>query len=178
MNSSAAMDHVAEIEAQVETDLPYLRGLAAANPKGLAVFLDFLPMASHVQEASLDLMSIARIMTMQAEDCGTCLQLNVDMSLRLGSDPALVQAVLDRKPEHLDNETQRLVYHYCEAVLEQKPTLPSLLEDLAQTIGETALSDLALTMAANRVFPTLKRALGHSVSCSLINVSLPETCQP
>ena len=53
------------------------------------------------------------------------------------------------------------------------PAVADLIEEVRRVWGQRVLVDLAIAVAAVRVFPTLKRGLGHGLSCSLVAVRVP-----
>ena len=62
------------------------------------------------------------------------------------------------------------VVRYAESVVTSAED-PELREALRARYGEAGLVELALGIAAARVFPTVKRALGHAQACSLVPLS-------
>ena len=112
---------------------------------------------------------VARLVADQIEDCGTCLQLVVNVALKDGVAPELLQAVLDGELGNLPLELVD-VYHFTNRILNREDD-PDLRERLIARYGEEGFIELALAFSAPRIYPTLKRALGFAVSCSRFHVS-------
>ncbi|MEM7356879.1 MAG: hypothetical protein AAF657_39060 [Acidobacteriota bacterium] len=149
--------------------MDYLRDIAGASLVGFAKYALFIPMSRHRTAVAADVAAVAWIVAMQHEDCGPCLQITVDHALAEGVDPQLVRATLAGDLNALATPLPE-VYRYAEAVVTQDPKATALAERLEDLLGKKVLVDLALGIASARVFPTLKRALGHARSCSLVQV--------
>jgi hypothetical protein len=52
-----------------------------------------------------------------------------------------------------------------------------LREEVRRRWGETGLAAIALSMVGGRMYPTLKYALGHGLTCSQVRVA-GETLKP
>jgi hypothetical protein len=87
------------------------------------------------------------------------------MAKEAGIPDAVVRGALKNgkglSPEQLD------VYHYARAVAANEDMDPELLPRLQKRWGREVLAELAVAIVGSRVYPTLKRALGHAQSCAL-----------
>ena len=151
--------------------MDYLRDIAGASLSAFFKFGMFVPMSRHRSAASPETSAVALIAAMQHEDCGPCLQITVDHALAEGVDPKIVKAALAGDREALPSPLGE-VYRFAEAVASGSPQATALSESLRERLGRTVLVDLALGIASARVFPTLKRALGHAKSCSVVRVTV------
>ena len=167
-------EQLKQMEDYTGHSLPFLHELLAVNPEGFARFLEFMPLSSHAAAASINQLTVARLLGSLNEDCGSCVQINVDLAVAAGADVDLIRAVLDRKPEAIKDPELRAIYDYCDAVLKHETSLLERLDDLKQRIGATAASDLGLAMASHAVFPILKRAMGLAITCSKVAIRVPE----
>ncbi len=152
-------------------NMDWLRDIEAATPRGFRRFLRFRDLANHRHHASREAIAVARLAATRFEDCGPCLQTTVNIALQNKVAPDLIRTALDRPadlPAPLD-----LVYRFGRAVAANDPDLPDLVTATEQALGRKALVDLVLAAAAVRVFPTIKRGLGHAMSCSLVEVRVP-----
>jgi hypothetical protein len=148
--------------------LDYLRDIASASPAAFYKFALFLAFAKHRKAAPLDAYYLASIGALQDEDCGPCLQIAVNQALAEGVDPSVISAALaggdsldvDRRP-YLD---------FGRAVSANLPEAEELRLKLAEKLSPAAMVDLAIAIAGARLFPALKRGLGHAKSCSLVQV--------
>ncbi|MEO0793622.1 MAG: carboxymuconolactone decarboxylase family protein [Verrucomicrobiota bacterium] len=149
-------------------DASYLRHVLKTSPNAYDAFEHFKKMAAFRQNLSVDDYYVIAIATMQAEDCGSCLQLNVKMAIEAGVSQEIVQAALGRSQPGYDRvQTLR---DYAIAVASNLPC-EHLESTVRKYLGETGLVELALCVASNRVYPCLKRALGYaSEACEMIGI--------
>ena len=113
---------------------------------------------------------VAKLAAMQVEDCGDCLQLNVRMALEGGFPKPLVEAVLSggrTLPEMLKD-----VYDYAKHVAANNIIDFELMDRITDRYDKGALLELGLCVATAKVFPTIKRALGYTKSCSLVEIEV------
>ena len=105
-----------------------------------------------------------------SEDCGPCAQLVVDMALKAGVDAAIL-AALARGDFHRAGADATLGYLYGQAVATNSPDAVKLSVDAEAKYGKRGLVSLALAVAGARVYPTLKRGLGHGAACQKLVVA-------
>ncbi len=125
-------------------------------------------MNAHREGVSLDALFAARITSVRFEDCGPCAQLVVNMALEAGVKPAMVRAIVARDSERLSSDAV-LGMRLADAVLAHESTDAAREEVLAR-FGEKGLVTLAYSIAATRIYPTMKRALGHAHTCERLSV--------
>lgn len=169
----AARDYrreIDEFETRYQYDCTYMRELLELSPQGYAKFDNFIPLASHREALDPVLYWVAKLAAMQAEDCGACLQLNVRMALENGVSKQVIESVLkggNDLPEDL-----RDVYEFALGVAGRTPAINGLKERIQARFGKRELLEMGLCIAAAKVFPTIKRALGYTESCQLVHVKL------
>ena len=169
LDAREALNEVTAMEAHVGQTLTYLRDLAEHNTEGLAKFLNFMPLAYHRAEASNEELAVVKLATMVNEDCGPCLQINIRLAIMAGVNPELVRAVVEGRVDDIGDEGLRTLYHYANAVFRNTADLAEHVDKVEAMVGSTRLGDLAIAIASARVFPTLKKGMGHGVSCSVLN---------
>ncbi len=152
-------------EAQTGESADFLRDIWRASGAALFKFALFLPLALHRKAAPATLYHVAQLVAVRHEDCGPCLQTIVGYAKKAGIDPAIIRACIAGQPDRLPDDAA-LAYHFAEAVVSQDAAAADLSAAVARRHGEATRVDLALTIAATRMFPTIKRALGHAQSCS------------
>ena len=108
---------------------------------------------------------------MRDEDCGPCVQTVVNVAKADGVPLEILRAVLARKPDALPEECAD-AYHFAEKVVTATADEGALREKIRARHGDEALVELALAMAACRVFPITKRALGFGTSCARVTVEV------
>jgi alkylhydroperoxidase family enzyme len=147
-------------------DTSYLEELMDTSPAAWRAFEAAMPMARVRQAAPVDLMMIAKLAAMHAQDCGPCTVLNVKMAREAGLPEATIRAVL--KGGTALEAGQRDVFDYARAVSLNEPMDPELLPRLREKLGAEVLAELAVNILSTKLYPTIKRALGHDQSCALM----------
>ena len=155
-------------ERALGESLDYLRHIVRTSLKSFLRFALFTPLAGNRRKLSESAYRIARIVATRDEDCGTCVQIEVNLARKEGVPPELIRAVLNKRVE--DELPAELfdVYRFAVAVVEASGEEDQLRQRLRAQLGEEAFVELALGIAAARVFPIAKRALGYAKSCALV----------
>ncbi|MDQ8203419.1 hypothetical protein [Pelagicoccus sp. SDUM812003] len=151
-------------------DATYLKEMLTHAPEALEVFNGFLPMAGHRKHAPLEAYYVAKLSAYRIADCGPCLQLAVTYAKHDGVRKELIESVaLQGKPLTGMNLA---VQRFTRAVLANEPELADLRKELVFDLGEAAVIEIALAIAAAQVFPLVKRAMGRYQSCQMISLEL------
>jgi alkylhydroperoxidase/carboxymuconolactone decarboxylase family protein YurZ len=170
MNTAEALKQIREFEAHYKYDGTFMRELLEHSPVGLAKFNSFLPLSAHREKLSPEYYWVAKLATMQVEDCGECLQLNVRMALEAGVSKGLVRAAIqggNELPENLKD-----VYLYAKSVANHELVENELMGRIEARYDKGSLLEFGLCIASAKVFPTIKRALGYTKACSLIEIEV------
>jgi alkylhydroperoxidase family enzyme len=168
---------IAAAERVIGVNQDWLRDLYRISPAGFGKLTRFLPLSAHRKAAPRDAMAVARLVGALSEDCGSCVQITVNLALGEGVDPAVLRAVLDDRPRDLAPELAD-VMDYAKSVAERRDDVLERVETIRARFGETALYELALGIASARLFPVAKRGTGHAVSCSKLTLELPGARDP
>lgn len=162
---------LAREERRLGAPLEYVRFILDASLRLFLRFAKLLGMADCRRAAPPDAFHAACLVASQREDCGTCLQIGVNMARRDGLSPAIVSAILDGR---LDDMPERLreVHRFVSAVLDRSTDADVLRQRVRERLGDEALIELALGIAAARSFPTIKWTLGYATSCSRVQLDL------
>lgn len=147
-------------------DVSYLEELLDSSPGAFLALEAAMPMGQYRQAVPLDLLFIAKIAAMRQQDCGPCTELGMKMAREAGISEAVIRGAL-HGGQGLDDE-QLDVYHYAQGVAANEELDPGLLPRLQKRLGREVVAELAVNIVATRLYPTLKRALGHAKSCSLM----------
>lgn len=166
MTHQEALDLIAPVEHYLNRPLPHLRELAEVNRAGLEQVLAIRGPLSHHGVLTPAQSAVAKLVATQFQDCGSCLQIEVNLALTAGVDEELVRAVVAGKPEQIADPVLRDIYHYVNATLLQQ-NHDDLLQKLSKSLGAQGLTDLAIATAIVQFFPILKRVMGHAVSCQV-----------
>jgi len=159
-------------EKKLGEKMDYMRDIASASPAAFYKFALFMLFASHRKAAPVEAQYLAAIGALQHEDCGPCLQIAVNQALAQRVAPEILSAAIAGGGA-LDSD-HRLYLEFGRAVAANAPEAEELRLKVAGKLSAPAMVDLAIAIASARVFPTLKRGLGHARSCSIVQVRVPE----
>ena len=117
----------------------------------------------------------AKLVAAMAEDCGPCTQLVVTMAEREGVSPPILARNFGRRTRGLAPDAA-LGFRFARAVIERDVAGGNRLRDeVVSRWGRKGLVSLALTIAASRIFSTVKYALGHGHACVRVRVAGADT---
>jgi alkylhydroperoxidase family enzyme len=161
---------VDSFEKQSGVSADYCRWMANVSPRAFFKFGKLGKLAQYRRALPADASAIAHLIAARSEDCGPCVQISVNLSLRGGVPKDILRAVLDRQPERLSPKLAD-VYRFCEAVVSGVED-DDLRQRIRQHYGDEALIEMGLALAVGRTFPVMKRAIGCAKSCSLMNIEI------
>lgn len=161
---------MARLERSFGYDATYLHEVLDVSTPAFLKFMLFQAMAGHADRVPRDARCAARIAAALSEDCGPCTQLVVDMALREKMPADSITALLRGDIEAAGADAE-LGFRYGIAVANNTPNALPLADEAERRYGKRALVSLAYAVACARVYPALKRGLGHGVACSKITVS-------
>ena len=165
-------------------DVGYMEEMLATAPEAFFRFVRIGDAANHRRAAPLPTWGAIRLVATRACDCGPCLQLGVDQLLAAGLDETSIVAVLEEDRQAMDTAT-RLGFELgvalverarldgassSEAVTAADRRVEVTRRAVEQAHGREALIECALAFAVLQTYPTIKRAMGHAQSCSLVHV--------
>jgi alkylhydroperoxidase family enzyme len=151
--------------------MDYLRHIARTSLPAFFKFALFAPLAAHRRALPADAYHVARLVATRHEDCGTCVQIGVNLARRDGVSLEVLRAAHDGRPDKLPYALA-YVYRFTGAAVEATGAEDEWRERVREHYGERALVELALGIATARVFPTTKRALGYAQSCALVRIEV------
>ncbi|CAN5582304.1 hypothetical protein BH23BAC4_BH23BAC4_10780 [soil metagenome] len=158
-------------EAHLGASLDYLRHLLRLSRSAFFKFSLITPVSRHRRALPPGPYHVARIVAVQDADCGTCLQIEVNLAREADVPGSLLRALIEGRIGDLPPDLQDVAAFassVAQADGEEDEWRPALLE----RYGEEGVAELALAIAMARVFPTLKRGLGYAKSCSLVQVEV------
>jgi alkylhydroperoxidase family enzyme len=158
-------------EQRVGVPLAYVRHIVATSLAAFTRYALFVPMSRYRRQLPADVFFVARLVATQRQDCGTCVQIIVNLARKAGVPRQIVEATLEGRIDALSPELQD-VYRFTDAVLAATYDEDPLRVRLRQRYGDEGLIELAFAIATSQVFPLTKRALGYAVSCSKVAVEV------
>ena len=156
-------------ERSLGESVDYVRHILRASLPAFFKLALFTPLAQHRRKLPPGPYHVARIVATLDEDCGTCVQIEVNLALKDGVPAEVIRAVLQGRPEDLPTALAD-VYRFAKAVVEASGGEDELRPRILEWYGEEGLVEMALGVASARVFPVTKRALGYAKSCALVKV--------
>lgn len=160
---------LARFEKRYRYDMSYARELFELSPHAFLQFAKLFGLAAFAQDLPPATLYAAKFAATQAEDCGPCSQLMLDMALEAGVPAADLRSLV-AADEAAMPVAMRLGWRYARAALAHDEDLAALREELLQAYGPRALASLALAVVVARNFPALKHALGQGQSCARLEV--------
>jgi alkylhydroperoxidase family enzyme len=154
-------------EKKLGESVDYLRHVVDVSPAAFLRFASILPFANSRKTLPADAWFVAQIAAVQHEDCGTCVQITVNLARQAGVDPAVLRAALAGHADELSPELGE-VLRFTQLVVAAEADDGQLRELLRSRYGERGLIELSYAIAAGRIPPTVKRALGYAKSCSIV----------
>jgi alkylhydroperoxidase family enzyme len=151
-------------ERRLGVSLNYLREIAEVSTAALIKLALLTPFASHRQRLPKTAYHLARLTVTRIADCADCLQIAVNLAVTDGVPRNYLRAVLQDHSDELP-PALRETCEFARAVA-QGWDAPELRETLRSRYGTEGLAELAFAIASAQLFPTLKRALGHTQTCS------------
>jgi alkylhydroperoxidase family enzyme len=165
------LKQLAKQERDLGESVDYVRDILNASLPAFFKFALFTPLAQHRRKLSPEAYRLARLVATQDEDCGTCVQIEVNLAIKDGVKAEIIRAALNGNTEGLPPELAD-VYYFAKGVVEASGQEEDFRQRIRQRYGEDGLVELALGIASARVFPITKRALGYAKSCALVEVQV------
>ena len=162
-----------ELAAQIDAfehhyhyDTTYMRELLDSSLDAYQAFGQSSALSQFREKLSKDEHWLCKLAAMQAEDCGACLQLTLDMALEDGFAPAYAQAVL--------NQGQGLpaalfdLFGFATDVAANRHDYPEQTQRVHARYSKAELLEMGLAIASVKLYPSIKRALGYAKRCQLM----------
>jgi alkylhydroperoxidase family enzyme len=158
-------------ERKLGESIDYVRFILRTSLGAFLRFAKIFPIAQYRKRLPVDAKHVAQIVASRDEDCGTCVQIGVNLARAEGVPLDVLRAVIAGEPERLEPRLAD-VYRFAEAVVTASPDADALRPRVAEHFGEEGLVELALAIASSRFFPIVKRTLGYARSCSLVTIEV------
>lgn len=157
-------------EKQTRVSAEYARWMANVSPRAFMKFGKLGQLAQYRRALPADAAAVAHLIAARSEDCGPCVQISINLSLRGGVSKDILRAVLDRQPDRLPPELAD-VFHFAESVVSGGED-ETLRQRIRNHYGDEALIEMGLALAVGRTFPVVKRTIGYAKSCSLMKIEI------
>jgi hypothetical protein len=157
------------MERRFGYDATYTHEMLDASTPAFLKFALFQSMAGHRDGVPDEVWYAAKLAAVMNEDCGPCAQLVIDMALKAGLAPVVLAALARRDFAGAGDEAA-FGFRYGEAVAANTPAASALAAEAEERYGKRGVVSLAMAVASARVYPALKRGLGHGASCQRLVV--------
>jgi len=154
---------------QYDYDTSYMSELLETSQRAFLRFARVAGLSRHRESLPPAPWYAAKLAATLHEDCGPCTQLVVRMAAEDGVPPATLAAIVGGDESRMDEEV-RLGWRFAQAVLAHDPAADGFREEIVRRWGDKAVVSLALGIAASRMFPTIKVAMGHGRACQRVRV--------
>jgi len=161
---------ISKMERHLGVSLDYFRHVAATSPSAAIRMARFSKLAQ-AGKGPREALLVASIVGSMADDCGSCVQIGVNLARKAGVSREVLSAILARDPDRLPAELAD-VYRFSEAVTMNTDEQDDARERIRKRFGEKGLIEISMAVAMHRVYPTFKRGLGFAKSCSRVTVEV------
>ena len=156
-------------ERKIGVSVEYLRHIARVSPRSFFKFAKYFGLVRYRRALPLEALCVAQLAAVRCEDCGSCVQGHANLARQEGVSAEILRAAIEARPDDLPKPLAD-VYRFSEAVCLRTAGEDELRERIVAHFGDKGLVELAMGIAAARVFPTTKRALGYAVSCEPVTL--------
>lgn len=156
-------------EKKLGESVDYIRHVVDTSPAAFFRFASVAAMAGARKDLPVDAWFVGQVVASQDEDCGTCLQITVNLARAAGVGSELLRAVVDGAVASLPADMAD-VYRFSKGVVTSSGDDDALRDTLRERYGDRGLIELAYAIASARVPPIVKRSLGYAKSCSLVTI--------
>lgn len=147
---------ISAAERRLGVPADYMRHILRVSLRAFFKFIKVMPLAEYRRVLPVEPYHVGRLVAARHEDCGTCVQIEVNFARGDGVPGTILRAVLDAKPDELPEDLAQ-VYHFAEEVVKASGAEDAYREQIRQRYGDEGLVELALAIAVCRIFPTTKR---------------------
>ncbi len=164
-----ALHFIARSERDFRVSLDYLRDLHRIAPRAFWKMARARAFGMHREKAPMHAVMAAHLASTLHDDCGSCVQIVVNMALKHGVAASDIRAMMDGRLDRLPAPVS-LGFRFGQAIVMNSAALETIRHEVIAAWGEKGMVDLACAVAFARVYPAMKRAMGHAVSCDLVKV--------
>ncbi len=151
--------------------MDYMKDILRASFPAFRRFTRIFSIADYRGRLPADAYHLARIVAARDEDCGTCVQIEVNLARKAGVEREVLRAVIAFDPDALPPQLAD-TYRFVDAVVRSTGEDGALQGAVVEHYGQGGLAELALAIGASRFLPVVKRTMGHATACARVNVEI------
>ncbi len=155
---------------QYNYDTTYMQEVADISTSA-GLRLSFLPFISQYRapDASIGVWAGSLLASTLSEDCGPCAQLIVDMALEVGVNANHIEECISGQAK--ETTDAGLGFIFASKAISKDLKVDEYRKLIIRNHCSQTLLAASFAASSGRVYPVLKRALGHGAACLEINVN-------
>ncbi len=162
---------ISSAEKRLGVPADYMRHILDVSMRAFLKFTKIMPVSEYRRVLPREPYHVARLAATREEDCGSCLQIEINLAKRDKVKRSIIRCCVNDRPDDMPEQLAD-VYRYALAVVRRTGDEEIYRERISEAYGDEGLVELAIAIAICRVFPTTKRALGYAKSCSQVPLHL------
>lgn len=156
---------------ELGASMDYIKDILRSSFPAFRRFIQIFSISNYRGKLPTDAYHTARIVAARDEDCGTCVQVEVNLAIKAGVGSDVLRAIIESNQNSLP-EPLRTLYCFVEAVVQSTGEDSALRPLLVEHYGRDGLAEIALAIGASRFLPICKRTMGHATQCSAAKIEL------
>ncbi len=158
---------IAREEARLGETLDLLREMLKASPAMVTRMFMAFPLFTYRREAPSEVMDVARLAALRAEDCGPCVMTQVAHARKAGTPEEIIRHTALGDFDALDGDL-RIVARFADGIVRSADDVAELGDRIEERFGRDIRTELALAAGSVRFYPAMKRGLGMAESCAIL----------
>lgn len=156
-----------DFEKKYDYDAGYMHQIIDTG-LGAGMRLGLLPMLSQFRgpKEGWPVWAGAALASTLDGDCGSCVQLTIDQSIEIGVAANHMEQCVKGTPDR--HTGVGLGFLFAQAAIKGTPEVNALRAQIVARYGENTAVAVSYAAACGRIYPVLKRAMGHNDSCQIL----------
>lgn len=145
-------------------DVSYLLDMLEHDRRVFWKFGKLMGLAQYRRTTPSEAFFVAKLVAAIHEDCGACTQLVADLAREAGVSAEDIRAALAADYSMMSPDA-RLACEFAKGVCSDVESLDGARRRVHDRWGEQGVIELSIAVATSRVFPVVKRGMGHAKQC-------------
>ena len=156
--------------AHYDYDVSYLYDLIDLSPDAAAALNGFKEFYKYRGPAGGQAVWTGALLASTLEgDCGPCAQLVISMAMESGGDPDQIRACVEGRATEAGKTG--LGFRFAEMAIKGDAQADRLRAEIQSAYGSKAAVSCAFAAASGRVYPVIKRGIGHGAPCEELGIA-------
>jgi hypothetical protein len=161
-----ALRAIGRSEQRLGARLDYVRDIAETDMGLLMRYNRLFGFLDPNRHAPAQAYHAARLRGALAADCGTCVEIEINLARAAGIDDDTIDAVLAGTLSALDAPLAAVVT-LADAVVRDRADDPEARARIEEAYGHSAMVELSYAMNGAALLPGIKRSLGYATACDV-----------